>query len=161
MEAKSTYDPGAKKNVSSWDVSCSCGWRGESASRDAGRRLYRRHRDGESLVEPEPEAKARPRVIDDKRLDVVATLVSNRGPMRSEEVRGGLFTLGTVVSEATVRKMLRLLVESGRLESKEMPSKRSKVVVLYFAPGTTFEAIAAKVRGFDRVPSGFSVGRSF
>lgn len=157
LEMKTAYVAELKKNVQTWMVSCACGWSKDAKSRDMAREVYRCHREGL----PEPEEKKKEVVLGRSHFEDVVAILREKGPLRSEEVRGALHVRGTSVSEPTARKALKKLVEDGLISCKEMPSKRSKVVVLYFMPDTTFDAIASKVRDFDRLPSGFSVGRSF
>ena len=159
VSADTSYDSSLKKHVSVWKVSCSCGWEDFAESRDDARGRYRSHRDGVPYVTASKKGRSSDAV--DLRTQNIKGILKARGPLRSDEVRGALLERGDEVSEPTARKTLKKLVEEGQISCKEMPSKRCKIVVLYFMSGTSFDAISSKVREFDRTPSGFMVGRSF
>lgn len=159
VNADTFYDSALHKYVNKWKAWCSCGWKDFAESRDDARGRYRSHRDGIPYVTAPKKGRFSDMV--QARAENIKGVLRKRGPLRSDEVRGALLEKGDEISGPTARKALKKLVEGGEISCKELPSKRSKVVVLYFMSGTPSDRIASKVREFDRIPSGFMVGRSF
>lgn len=91
----------------------------------------------------------------------IAELISANGPMMATHVRGILFRRGVDLSEATVRAILRQMVVEKAIASAMVESRRSKRIVMYFVEGTPREAIAERVKAFDRSPNGFFAARIF
>lgn len=159
LDVEISYNSALQKHVRKWKVWCSCGWKDFAESRDDAQGRYRSHRDGVPYVTVPKKGRFSDMV--QARAENIKGVLRKRGPLRSDEVRGALLEKGDEISGPTARKALKKLVEEGEIFCKELPSKRSKVVVLYFMSGTSSDKIASKVREFDRIPSGFMVGRSF
>lgn len=158
LEKRSKYDAALGKNVLSWRIRCECGWEHVGASRVGARDVHRCHKEGTAYEEPVKQKKAS---ATDAHRAMAEQILKDEGPLRSEEVRGAFFRRGKTMSEPTARKVLHAMVEEGQISSRELVSKRSRRIVLYFLHGTTTEALEAKVRAFDRAPSGFSVPVTF
>lgn len=158
VEKRSEYDSKLGKNVQCWLARCECGWEQIASSRTLVRDMHRCHKEGKAFAAP--AKKERVSVTEPNKARVLEIL-SGKGPLRSEELRREFFRLGETISEPTVRKLLYVMVEKKQIGSREFASKRSKRTVLYFTLGTSVETLEAKVRLFDRIPSGFSIGQSF
>lgn len=147
-----------EKNAHVWSIRCECGWRLDVPSREAARGAHRAHKSGVEYQAP-PKVERVSGTAFNKKMAI--EILTEEGPLRSEEVRRAFFRRGKDLSEPTVRKLLHLMVEEGAVESREFSSKRSKRTVLYFMQGVSEERLAEKVRTFDRLPSGFAFGHSF
>ena len=158
MGKRSEYDKTVGKNVLSWHVRCECGWEQAFASRTLARDVHRSHKEGKVFVEPVKVERAS---VTEKNKALVLQILSEKGPLRSEEIRVEFFRRGKTLTEPSIRKIVYVMVENKEIESREFASKRSKRTVLYFLAGTSSAVLEAKVKAFDRVPSGFSIGQSF
>jgi hypothetical protein len=158
VEKQSSYDAMFGRNVLSWLIRCECGWEHVGASRVAVRDVHRCHKEGTTYQAPVKPQKAS--AIASHRA-MAEQILRDEGPLRSEEVRGAFFRRGKTMSEPTARKVLHAMVEEGQIESRELVSKRSRRIVLYFLHGTAAEVLEAKVRAFDRAPSGFAMPVTF